>query len=104
MYRKNWIWIHIEIRTEDPPSVLCMDDLKLYDKKERDSDSLINTVRIFSDDIGMQFGLEKCARLVVFRGKVKHADGLQLNIINIQDVDVSQGDTYLGILQGQENL
>ena len=84
--------------------LLYMDDLKLYGKKEREIDSLINTVRIFSDDIGMKFGLEKCARLVVERGKVKQTDGLQLNIGNIQDVEVSQGYKYLGILQGQENL
>jgi hypothetical protein len=52
--------------------------------------TLINTVRIFSNDIDMKFGLGKCARLVVERGKVKQIDGLQLNIGNIQDVEVSQ--------------
>jgi hypothetical protein len=52
----------------------------------------------------MKFGLEKCARLVVKIGKVKQKAGLQLNIGNIQDVEVSQGYKYLGILQGQENL
>jgi hypothetical protein len=84
--------------------LLYMDDFKLYGKKEREIDSLINTVRIFSDDIGVKFGLEKCARLVVERGKVKQTDGLQLNIGSIQDVEVSQGYKYLGILQGQGNL
>jgi hypothetical protein len=75
--------------------LLYMDDLKLYGKKERVIDSLINIVRIFSDDIGMKFGLEKCTGLVVERGKVKQTDGLQLNIGNIQDVEASQGYTYL---------
>jgi hypothetical protein len=59
--------------------LLYMDDLKLYGQKEREIDSLINTVRIFKDDIGMKFVLEKCARLVVERGKVKQTDSLQYN-------------------------
>jgi hypothetical protein len=42
-----------------------MKDCKLYGKKEREIVSLINTVRLFKDGIGMKFGLEKCARLVV---------------------------------------
>jgi hypothetical protein len=84
--------------------LLYIDNLKLYGKKEREIESLINTVRIFSDDIGMKFGFEKCARLVVERGKVKQTGGLQLNIGNSQDVEVSQEYKYLGIVQGQENL
>ena len=84
--------------------LLYMDDLKLYSKKEREIDSLINTARIFSDDIGMKFGLEKCARLIVERGKVKATDGLQLSIGTINNVDVSKGYKYLGILQNQENM
>ena len=39
-----------------------MDDLKLHAKIERELDSLIQTVRIFSDDAGMVFGLDKCAK------------------------------------------
>ena len=33
-----------------------MDDLKLYTKSKRVLDSLLQKVRIFSEDIGMQFG------------------------------------------------
>ena len=39
--------------------LLHMDDLKLFAKTEDDVESLINTVRIVSDDTGMQFGLSK---------------------------------------------
>lgn len=31
--------------------LLCMDDLKLYGKDERELDALVNTVRVFSNDI-----------------------------------------------------
>ena len=39
--------------------VLFMNDLKLYANNEKDLESLIQTARIFSEDIGMDFGLDK---------------------------------------------
>ena len=43
--------------------LLYMDDLKLHGKSSNELESLLNTVRIFSTDISMEFGLEKCATL-----------------------------------------
>ena len=37
--------------------LLFMDDLKLFAKNEDQIDNLVNTVRIFSEDIKMEFGL-----------------------------------------------
>ena len=48
-----------------------MDDLKIYAKNRMELESLMNTMRIFSDDIGMEFGLQKCAILVMKRGKIE---------------------------------
>ncbi len=56
--------------------LLFMDDLKLFAKDEAEIDSMVQTVRIFSDDIGMQFGLEKCASMTMKRGKRVHSDGI----------------------------
>ena len=56
--------------------LLFMDDLKLYAKSEKELNSLIQTVRMFSDDVGMVFGLEKCAVLVLKRGKMVRTEGL----------------------------
>ena len=42
--------------------LLYMDDLKLYARSNKEIESLVNTVRIFSDDIHMQFGEDKCAK------------------------------------------
>ena len=53
-----------------------MNDLKLYSKSAKALDSLIQTIRIFSEDIGMQFGIDKCAMLVVKRGKTVKSDGI----------------------------
>ena len=49
--------------------LLYMDDLKLYGKSEKEIDALVNTVRIFSGDINMNFGLNKCAKVTKIRGK-----------------------------------
>ena len=79
--------------------LLFMDDLKLYGTSEEMLDSLIQTVRIFSDDIGMQFGLEKCGILVLERGKVIKSDGIELpNGERMREIDLD-GYKYLGILQ-----
>ena len=45
-----------------------MDDLKLHAENEKGLESLVQTVRIFSDDIGMEFGMDKCATLVLKGG------------------------------------
>ena len=58
--------------------LLFMDDLKVFAKNEKDLESLIQTVRIFSEDIGMEFGLDKCAILIMKRGKTVEAEGVKL--------------------------
>ena len=58
--------------------LLFMDDLKLYAKSGRKLDSLIQIVRIFSDNVEMVFGLEKCAVLVLKRGKMIRTEGIEL--------------------------
>ena len=45
--------------------LLFMDDLKLYSQSEKGLDSLLQTVCVFSEDIGMEFGIENCAMLVM---------------------------------------
>ena len=47
-----------------------MDDLKLFAKNEDQINNLVNTVRIFSEDMRMEFGLPKCVVLIMKRGKV----------------------------------
>ena len=46
-----------------------MDDLKLFSKTEKTLDSLIQTKIIFSEDFGMQFGIDKCVMLVKKMGE-----------------------------------
>ena len=46
------------------------DDLKLYSRSEKGLDSLVQTIRVLNEDIGMEFGIEKCAVLVMEKGKI----------------------------------
>ena len=57
---------------------LFMDDLKLYSQSEKRLDSLVQTVRVFSEDIGMEFGIEKCAMLIMEEGKIVKSVGIEL--------------------------
>ena len=41
-------------------------------------DSLVLTMHIFSEDIGMQFGMKKYRVLIMERGKVIRTDGIRL--------------------------
>ena len=77
-----------------------MDDLKLYAMNEKGVDSLIQTVRVFSEDIGMEFGIEKCAVLVMKRGKVVKSEGIKLpDYETIQGLKDGDSYKYLGILE-----
>ena len=49
---------------------MYMDDIKLFAKNEKELK--IHAVRIYSQDIGMEFGFEKCAMFVIKGGKRHH--------------------------------
>ena len=49
--------------------LMYMDDIKLFAKNEKELETQIQTVRIYSQDIGMEFGIQKCAMLVMKNGK-----------------------------------
>ena len=49
-----------------------MDDLELIAKSEEELRKQIQTVKTFSDDIHMDFGLEKCAKITFKKGKLIH--------------------------------
>ena len=45
-----------------------MDLIKVFAKNENEQKTLIQTIRIYSLDIGMEFGIEKCAILILKKG------------------------------------
>ena len=55
-----------------------MDDLKLYSWREKDLDWSVWRVCAFSEDIGMEVGMEKCDMLVMEKGKTVKSVGIEL--------------------------
>ena len=47
---------------------MYMDDIKLFAKNKKLLETLIHAVRIYSQDLGIEFGIEKCAMLLMKSG------------------------------------
>jgi hypothetical protein len=78
--------------------LLYMDDLKLIAKSEEELQTQIQIVKTFSDDIHMDFGLEKCAKITFKRGKLIHSQYLVIdNDREIQELEQGKTYKYLGI-------
>ena len=63
--------------------LLFMDDLTLYGQNEKQLDLLVNTVRILSEDIGMELGKRKCSTLIMERGITSRKEAIQLPIDDV---------------------
>ena len=76
-----------------------MDGLKLFAKNEVQIDNFVNTVRIFSEDIKMEFGLPKCEGLIMRKGMVVKSEGISMHDAKIMKNIEEGGYKYLGILE-----
>ena len=84
--------------------LLFMDDLKLYGASIDQLESLIQVARIFSQDIKMSFGLDKCSFLELRRGRKVGSTGKDLpDDQHIREVE-EEGYKYLGISQLDQTL
>ena len=82
-----------------------MDDLKLYSQSEKGLDLLVLTVCVFSEDIGIEFGLEKCTMLVMEKGKIVKPVGIELPDGKVvKSLQEGEGYKYLGILEADKFL
>ena len=82
--------------------LLYMDDLKLIAKSEEELQTHIQSVKTFSDDINMEFGLEKCVKITFKRGKLTHLQNIVIDT-NREIQELEQGKTYkyLGIEENE---
>ena len=74
--------------------LIYKDDIKLFAKDEKELKTLIHAVRIYSQDIRMEFGIEKCAML-----EIKCGERLLTTKPNYQTLDEKETYKYLGILE-----
>jgi len=70
-----------------------MDDLKLIAKLDEELRKQIQTVETFSNDIHMDFGLEKCAKITFKTGKLIYSQNLVIDI-NREIQELEQVKTY----------
>ena len=80
-----------------------MDDLKLYAKREKGLESLVQPVRIFNDDSGMEIDIERRAKLVPEKRKITKLDRISLHDGRFMKRLIEwAGYKYLVILQADE--
>ena len=85
--------------------LMYMDDIKLFAKNEKELETLIHAVRIYSQGIGMEFCIEKCAILVMKSGKRHMTDGMELpNDNRIRTLEENETYKYLGILEADTTI
>ena len=66
-------------------------------------ESLVQRVHAFPKNIGMEFGIEKCAMLVMEKGKVVKSVGIELPDGKvIKSLQERESYKYLGILQADK--
>ena len=77
-----------------------MDDIKIFAKNEEELETLIHAVRTSSQDIGMEFRIEKCATLVGKSNKRHITDGMELtNQDKSRTLAENETYKYLAILR-----
>ena len=75
-----------------------MDDIKLYADSDENLQKLIQIVHEYSNDIHMEFGLDKCAKCTLKKGVKAETDGFQLEDGSIiEDLQEDATYKYLGI-------
>ena len=80
--------------------LMYMNDSKLFAKNEKELETLRNSLRIYSQDIEVEFSREKCSILVIKSGKRRLADGMELpNQEKIRTIGEKETYKYLGILE-----
>ena len=82
-----------------------MDGLKLYSENEKGLESLVQKVCVFIEDAGMDFGIEKCAMLVMEKKNIVKSVGIEFPEGKvIKSLQKSKSYKYLGILEADKFL
>ena len=78
-----------------------MDDLKTFTRDDNQQTGLLTIVKTFSDDIRMEFGLDKCAKATFKSGRLTQTTNIDLDIDTvIKEIDQEGTYKYLGVNEG----
>ena len=79
-----------------------MDDLKLYASSDTELSQLLSVVNIFTKDIRMELGLDKCAKCSLRAGRKISTENIQLEEeVHIRDLEEQETYKYLGIEENE---
>lgn len=82
--------------------LMYMDDIKLYSSSANSLEQLLKIVEKFSNDIKMEFGVEKCKTIQIVRGKMtKGLDYITATGKTIQSLEEGEFYKYLGMEQSR---
>ena len=82
--------------------IIMIIEKKTYAKNDDEQTGLLRTVKSLSDDIGMEFGLDKCAKATFKRGRLAHSSNIVLDVNTvIQDLEQEGTYKYLGVSEGE---
>ena len=74
-----------------------VDDLKTYAHDTKEAKLQLDLVSTFTDDIGMEFGTDKCAYICIERGKqVTRGNKFSINNIELNELHIGDKYKYLG--------
>ena len=81
-----------------------MDDIKLFTKMKKKMETLMDEVRIYSQDIGMEFGIKKCTMLVMKSCKRHLNDRMELpNQEKIRKLGEMKTYKYMDIFEADDS-
>ena len=75
---------------------MYIDDIKVFSNNEKELETLIQTIKIYSQDIGIEFGFVKCAMIIMISGERETAEGIELpNQKRIRMLSEKENSKYL---------
>ena len=86
------------IKKNNITNLFFVDDLKLYAQNIEKMKKILEIVTTFSQDVGMSFGISKCAYQCIERGKQKlQNQPLEVNSLIMQEIEEGDQYKYLGM-------
>jgi hypothetical protein len=84
-------------RTTKITHLLFVDDLKTYSKNRSDALKQLEIITNFTNDIGMEFGADKCAYLNIEKGqRTPLTETISMNGLELQELEDGDSYKYLG--------
>ena len=80
-----------------------MDDFKLFASKDKKLAKQLKLVKQYSDDIQIEFGLNKCAKFIFIQGRPTKMDNIKIDLnTTMQELCNEASCKYLGVEEGHQ--